>query len=114
MERWGYVGDITHVNVDPVFSALENGCVPVLTCMGQSEDGHFLNINADIAARDIAKKIQPKTVVFVSQKGGLADEDGKIMQSIDINYDYDNLMSKPWYAPGDGLKLKEVSFPFLL
>lgn len=77
--------------------------------MGQTTNGHFLNINADIAARDIAKVVQPKTVVFVSQKGGLADDDGKIMQSIDINYDYDMLMSKPWYAPGDALKLKEVS-----
>mmetsp|Transcript_14824 Transcript_14824/g.30804 ORF Transcript_14824/g.30804 Transcript_14824/m.30804 type:complete len:667 (-) Transcript_14824:53-2053(-) len=108
MERWGYVGDITAVNVESIFNAIESGCVPVLTCMGQSDDGHFLNINADIAARDIAKVIQPRTVVFVSQKGGLADEDGKIMQSIDINYDYDNLMSKPWYAPGDALKLKEI------
>ena len=70
MARWGYVGEVTNVNVEPIFMAIDNGCVPVLTCMGQSEDGHFLNINADIAARDVAKVIQPRTVVFVSQKGG--------------------------------------------
>jgi len=108
LERWGYVGEITSVNVEPIFTAIENGCVPVLTCMGQSDDGHFLNINADIAARDVAQVVQPKACVFISQKGGLFDAQGEIIQSIDIAYDYDNLMSRPWYSPGDGLKLKEI------
>jgi len=108
MSRWGYVGDVTHVNVEPIFSAIDNGCVPILTCMGQSEDGHFLNINADIAARDVARVTQPRTIVYVSQKGGLLGKDGKILQSIDINYDYENLISQPWFQHGDALKLKEI------
>jgi len=108
IDRWGYVGEVTEVNVEPIFTAIDNGCVPVLTCMGQSDDGHFLNINADIAARDVAAIVQPKTVVFISQKGGLFDVQGEVLQSIDIAYDYDHLMSRPWHSPGDALKLKEI------
>jgi len=108
MTRWGYVGEVTQVNTEPIWRAIDHGCVPVLTCMGQSEDGSFLNINADIAARDLAKVVQPRTVIYVSQKGGLVDDQGQIIQSIDINYDYDHLMSQPWFKQGDKLKLREI------
>jgi len=44
-----------------------------------------LNINADIAASEIAKVIKPLKIVYLSEKGGLTDGDGKLIPVINLN-----------------------------
>lgn len=40
--------------------------MPVLTSLGLSSTGQVLNINADVAARELAISLQPLKVVFIS------------------------------------------------
>jgi acetylglutamate kinase len=69
--KLGHVGEIIDVNLDPINEAIESGCVPVLTCMGQTADGQFLNVNADTAAQMLSQAIKPMKVVYISSNGGM-------------------------------------------
>ena len=58
----GYVGDITHVNVTLIRNSLENGTIPVVATIAAGEsDGETYNINADIAAAQIAAAWERKS-----------------------------------------------------
>jgi len=39
---------------------------------------------------------------------GLLDQNGQVIQSIDINYDSAHLFNQPWFQHGDRRKLLEV------
>lgn len=55
-DKWGYVGKITKVNAKPIENAINAGYIPVLTSMAETEDGHLLNVNADVAAAELVSK----------------------------------------------------------
>ena len=50
----GYVGDITHVNVEPINDLLEKGYIPVVSSLGCDAEGNVYNINADTMAAHIS------------------------------------------------------------
>ena len=59
--RWKYVGAVTNVNAERVVHAVQQGYVPIVSSVGQSaETGQRLNINADIAARELSLTLQVK------------------------------------------------------
>lgn len=47
------VGDIQSVDLSAVSRAISSGALPVVTCLGESASGQVLNINADVAAREL-------------------------------------------------------------
>lgn len=67
-EKLGLVGRITSVDAAGVEAAIAAGRIPVLTSIGVHEGapGGVLNINADVAARELAIALQPLRVVFIS------------------------------------------------
>ena len=103
-----YVGQITGVDISSVHHALASGSVPVLTCMGESMSGQRLNINADVAAQELAKALRPVKIIYLSQNGGIGDEKDQLMPLIDLDTDYERLMVQPWFRHGNRLKLKEI------
>ena len=106
--RYQYVGQVTGVDTSAVHHALASGSVPVLTCMGESASGQRLNINADVAAQELAKALKPVKIIYLSQNGGIGDEHDKLMPLIDLDTDYERLMVQPWFRHGNRLKLKEI------
>ena len=58
-ERFGLVGEITHVDPRPVTDALANGYIPVVSTVAQGEDAETsYNVNADTAAAKLATALQ--------------------------------------------------------
>eukprot|EP00834_Sanchytrium_tribonematis_P006133 NODE_425_length_7669_cov_0.863937.p5 type:complete len:204 gc:universal NODE_425_length_7669_cov_0.863937:296-907(+) len=57
--KYGYVGNITKVNKKLLKSAISHGALPILTSLAETSDGQSLNINADIAAVELAKELEP-------------------------------------------------------
>ena len=106
--QYQYVGQITKVDTSSVHHALSSGCVPVLTCMGESASGQRLNINADVAAQELAKALRPVKIIYLSQNGGINDQHDKLLPVIDLDTDYERLMVEPWFRHGNRLKLKEI------
>ncbi|KJZ72571.1 Protein arg-6 [Hirsutella minnesotensis 3608] len=107
-EKWQYVGKIKKVNKAAIEKSIEAGYIPVLTSMAESEDGRLLNVNADVAAAELARALEPLKVVYLSEKGGLFDGDGQKISHINLDEEFSHLMSQPWCRYGTRLKIKEI------
>lgn len=71
LDRYGYVGEVTNVNVHFIKSLLNKGIVPVIAPIGIGVDETIYNINADTAAGAVAKAISAKQLVFVTDVPGI-------------------------------------------
>ena len=78
----GYVGEIKEVNPEPLNNALASGYIPIVSTVAGGYDGNVYNINADIAASQIAAKIGAKKLILMTDIRGLLrdvhDEDSLI------------------------------------
>jgi N-acetyl-gamma-glutamyl-phosphate reductase/acetylglutamate kinase len=108
-EKYNLVGKITHVDKKPIEAAIQAGCLPILTSMAESSEGQVLNVNADVAAGELARALQPLKIVYLSEKGGLFNGDTKQkISAINLDEEYDNLMQQWWVRHGTRLKIKEM------
>jgi len=108
-DELGLVGDIRQVDLEAVRDVFERGMLPVVACLGESLTGQVMNINADIAARELIWKVKPHKIIFLTGTGGLLDESGRIISAISLRTDYDYLMSQDWVHSGMQLKLEQIS-----
>jgi acetylglutamate kinase len=108
-ENLGLVGEVGQVELGAVESAVRSGAIPVLTCLGESPSGQVLNINADIATRDLVWSLQPHKVIFLSPTGGLLDRQDRIISAVSLTNDYEALMQQPWVHSGMRLKLQQIN-----
>ncbi|KAI1335302.1 Aspartate/glutamate/uridylate kinase [Xylariaceae sp. FL0016] len=107
-DKWKFVGKITDVNKEPIQTAIENGYLPILTSMAETREGQILNVNADVAAGELARELEPLKVVYLSEKGGLFDGDAQKISAINLDEEFDHLMSQPWCKFGTRLKIREI------
>lgn len=70
-EKYGYVGNINSVNKSVIQSAIRAGTLPILTSLAETPSGQILNVNADIAAAELATVLEPLKIVFLNEKNGL-------------------------------------------
>ena len=108
-DRYNLVGKINGVDRKPIESAIEAGCLPILTSMAETPDGQVLNVNADVAAGELARALQPLKIVYLAEKGGLFNGDtGEKISAINLDEEYDTLMQQWWVRHGTRLKIKEM------
>lgn len=69
--RYGLVGRITRVDKRPIEASIRAGALPILTSLAESPEGQILNVNADTAAGELAKELEPMKIVFLNDKGGM-------------------------------------------
>ena len=85
-EKYGLVGKIERVDKEPIESAIRAGCLPILTSLALSEDGKILNVNADVAASELSKVLEPLKIVYLNEKGGLVHgKTGELIESINLD-----------------------------
>ena len=86
-EDYGYVGEITDINIQPVTDLLEKGYIPVIATIAQGidheskidanntgigkEKNSVYNINADTAAAEIAVKLNAEKLILLTDVKGL-------------------------------------------
>ena len=70
-DKYGLVGKITKVDKRPIEASIRAGALPILTSLAESDEGQILNVNADIAAGELAKELEPLKIVYLNGKGGL-------------------------------------------
>ncbi len=106
---FGYVGRVARVHTEAIDASIEAGCIPVLGCLGETTGGQTLNVNADLAANELVATLQPNKIVFLTGTGGLLDEHGEILSSINLRTDYEALMEADWIHSGMRLKLQQIN-----
>ena len=108
-EKYDLVGKINRVDKAPIEAAIRAGCLPILTSMAETDEGQVLNVNADVAAGELARDLQPLKIVYLSEKGGLFNADtGEKISAINLDEEYDHLMTQWWVRHGTRLKIKEI------
>jgi acetylglutamate kinase len=106
--RYGLVGKVSGLDLDPIRSSIRAGHLPILSSLGETPGGQILNINADVAANKLALGIEPFKIIFLTGTGGLLDNYGRIIASVNLAEDFDFLMSQDWVEGGMRLKVEQI------
>lgn len=67
----GFVGEIREVNPAPIDMAVRDGYLPIVATVAGGYDGNVYNINADLAAAQIAAKLGAKKLILMTDIRGL-------------------------------------------
>ncbi len=106
---YGLVGEVKSVNLAPIEASLHAGSIPVIASLGETAGGQILNVNADFAANELVQVLQPYKIIFLTGTGGLLDEKGKVIDSINLSTEYEHLMAQPWINGGMRVKIEQIA-----
>src|SRR5207344_1579425 len=106
--KYGLVGKVDAVHTSGITAAIKVGSIPVIASLGETAGGQILNINADWAANELVKKLQPYKIIFLTGTGGLLDGDGDVIDSINLSTEYAELMRQPWLHSGMKVKIEQI------
>ncbi len=107
-DTYGLVGEVKSVNLAPIEASLQASSIPVIASLGETAGGQILNINADFAANELVRVLQPYKIIFLTGTGGLLDADGQVIDSINLSSEYEHLMQQPWINGGMKVKLEQI------
>ena len=78
----GFVGTPTEINKSIIDKIVDEKKVPVIAPLGLDENNQAYNINADTAAGAIAKKIEARRLIIMSDVEGVLDSNKKLIPEI--------------------------------
>ncbi|MDE2932003.1 MAG: acetylglutamate kinase [Chloroflexota bacterium] len=78
----GFVGEVERVNISTFVALGEGGFVPVIAPLGMTETGQLLNINADTVAGDIARALQARHFLLLTDVPGVQDKEGTVLPEL--------------------------------
>ena len=82
------VGRITRVDPAPIRSVLTAGYIPMIAPVaihavdGSERSAALLNINGDTAAGEIARALEAKSLVFLTDVEGVMDSEGRVLERL--------------------------------
>ncbi|GAB3333889.1 acetylglutamate kinase [Marilutibacter aestuarii] len=107
-DTYGMVGEVKRVDLAPIEASLKAGSIPVIASLGETVGGQILNVNADFAANELVQMLQPYKIVFLTGTGGLLNERGKVIDSINLTTEYEHLVAQPWVNGGMKVKIEQI------
>ncbi len=81
----GFVGFPKEVDLSIIEQIVSKKKVPVIAPLGLDENNQVFNINADTAAGAIAKKLNARRLIIISDVEGVLDNDKKLISEINTN-----------------------------
>ena len=78
----GFVGTPEEIRLDILNKIIEEKTIPVLAPMGLDKDGLPYNINADIAAGAVAKALNSRRLLLMTNVEGVYDKNKKLIPEI--------------------------------
>ena len=106
--KYGMVGKVVRVHTASIQAAIKVRSIPVIASLAETADGQIVNVNADWAANELIKTLQPYKIVFLTGTGGLLDEHGKVIDSINLSTEYEHLIEQPWINGGMKVKIEQI------
>jgi len=106
--KYGLVGKVECVHTAAIEAAIAVGSIPVIASLGETAGGQIVNVNADWSANELVKRLQPYKIIFLTGTGGLLDANGKLIDSINLSTDYEQLMNQPWLHSGMRVKIEQI------
>ena len=87
-EDLGYVGEIKEVNPVPLQNAMNDGYIPIVATVAGGYDGKVYNINADLAAAQIAAKLGATKLILMTDIRGLlrdVEDDSSLISVVNVS-----------------------------
>ncbi len=84
-KKLGYVGAPKEISQSIIEQIVKEKKVPVIAPLGLDKNNQVYNINADTAAGAIAKKLNARRLIFMSDIEGVIDNDKKLISEINTN-----------------------------
>ena len=78
----GFVGFPIEINKDKLLNIIQEKKVPILVPMGMGDDGKVYNINADIAAGAVAKELNSRRLLLMTDVEGVLGKDKNLISNI--------------------------------
>ncbi len=84
-EELGYVGEVTAVKSRIIQDLIESNHLPVVSPVGiDTKEGQLLNINADVAAGELAKALKVTKMIILTNVEGVLDDKGGLIKRLTI------------------------------
>ncbi len=93
-----FVGKPKKIEKKNIINIVKNKEVPVIIPMGIGEDNNIYNINADVAAGAIAKKLNSRRLILMTDVEGVLDKNKRLVN--EINSDFAEKMLKDQIITG--------------
>ena len=90
----GFVGTPKEINLSIIKQIVEEKKVPVIAPLGLDENNQVYNINADTAAGAIAKKLNARRLIIMSDVEGVLDDNRNLISEINTKKVNDLIESK--------------------
>jgi len=84
-QKLGFVGTPKEVNQSIIEQIVKEKKVPVIAPLGINKDNQVFNINADTAAGAIAKKLNARRLIIMSDVEGVLDDNKKLISEINTD-----------------------------
>ncbi len=107
-KKYGLVGKVARVETSGIEAAIRAQSIPVIASLGETSGGQILNVNADWSANELVKTLQPYKIIFLTGTGGLLDGQGRIIDSINLSTEYEQLREQPWLHSGMRVKIEQI------
>jgi len=89
----GRVGQIESVNSRLIQELIDNSVIPVIAPIATDRDGNALNVNADIAAGNLASSLGAAKLLLMTDVEGVKDKSGRLIPSLRAR-DVENLIAE--------------------
>lgn len=70
-ERFGFVGDVRHIDPSILERLIREELIPIIATMGVDDAGQHYNVNADMVAGAIAAALDAEKLVYLTDVSGL-------------------------------------------
>ena len=78
----GYVGSPSNIKTELLINLVKSNEIPVIASLGLDENGQTFNINADTAAGSIAKELNARRLLILSDVEGVLDNNNNLISEI--------------------------------
>jgi acetylglutamate kinase len=85
---YGFVGDVTGVDVSVILKTLDAGILPVVSPLSADENGTVLNINADTVAAVLAIELRAEKLILSTGAPGILEDGadpGSLISYMDLH-----------------------------
>ena len=84
-EELGYVGIPKKINKEKILKLINNQQIPIVAPLGLGDDEKVYNINADVAAGSIAKELNARRLLLMTDVKGVLDENQNLISEINLS-----------------------------
>lgn len=106
--EYGLVGKVVRVHTSGLEAAIAVGSIPVIVSLGETAGGQILNVSAIHATHALVRRLEPYKIIFLTNDGGLLDERGRVIDSINLSTEYAGLLERPGLPAGTAAEIEQI------